>query len=195
MSNIWFTSDTHFGHRSILKFCPNTRQGIDVNDHDEILIHNWRNTVGETDIVYMLGDTFFCNATRALEILDCLPGIKHLILGNHDETVLNNKSVQDRFASINDYLEITVCDSKIIMFHYPMLEWNGMAYGSYCLYGHVHGSHDTHPHIMNARTMDVGIDGRPDGIVQAHGPMHLWNYTQVKSIMDNRPIRDFYGKL
>jgi calcineurin-like phosphoesterase family protein len=193
MSNIWFTSDTHFGHRSILTFCPNTRLGIDHNDHDEILIRNWGNTVSEDDTVYMLGDIFFCGATRANEIMDRLPGKKHLIYGNHDEIIKNQKPLRDKFASVNDYLELSIEDRLLVLFHYPLLEWNGIKYGSYCLHGHVHGTHDTHPYITNGRIMDAGIDGRPDGIVMENGPMNLWNYKQIKTILDNRPVRPFYG--
>jgi calcineurin-like phosphoesterase family protein len=51
---IWFTSDTHFGHNNILKFCK--RPWNTVEEMDEALINNWNAVVGTNDIVFHLGD-------------------------------------------------------------------------------------------------------------------------------------------
>jgi len=189
MEKVWFTSDNHFGHKNILKFCPETRMGKDAAEHDEIQIANWQRQVGQNDHVYLLGDVFFCDAVRARSIMNRLPGQKHLIFGNHDKVIHSNKDLRDMFVSVQDYKEIRVGGQKIIMFHFPMLEWNHMHHGAFHLYGHVHGDHCASPLVTRGRMMDAGIDGRPDGEVQAYGPMSLWEFAQINRIMSKRPIR------
>lgn len=191
---IWFTSDTHFGHKNILRFCPNTRLGNDENEMTEILIANWQKQVGQNDRVYILGDVFFCNYDRAISIMDRLPGQKFLVYGNHDNVIRNNKTLRDKFVSVSEYKEIDVNGRKIVMFHYPMLEWNRMHYGAYALFGHVHGNMDHHPEILSARIMDVGVDSRPNYVVPNDGPMTLWSFDQISTILEARPIRSHHGK-
>lgn len=54
--NMFITSDMHFGHANIIKYC--NRPFKDVDDMNNKLIHNWNQRVKEDDIVYHLGD--FC---------------------------------------------------------------------------------------------------------------------------------------
>ena len=191
---VWFVSDTHFSHKNILTFCPNTRLGSDYSHHDEILIANWQKQVSPHDRVYMLGDIFFCNAERACAIMDRLPGRKHLVYGNHDQVIKSNKPLRDRFESTDDYKEISLDGTKVVLFHFPQLEWNKMHHGAFALFGHVHGNMNYHPFVINGRTMDVGIDSRPDGQVQDDGPMSLWGWEQVRRILLKREIRSHHNK-
>lgn len=192
MPSIWFTSDCHFGHRSILKFCPNTRQGTTPDEMDRILISNWQRDVAADDDVYMLGDIFFCDSKQARNIMGQLPGRKHLIYGNHDKVIRSDHQLQKQFTSIQDYLELTIDNRFVVMFHYPMLEWLGMARGSYALFGHVHGNMDNHPEVIAGRMMDVGIDSRPQGQQQDNGPMSLWSWEQVDRMLSAKPLRGFH---
>ena len=78
---IWFTSDLHFGHRNILKFCK--RPWDTVEEMDEGLIQNWNRVVGKDDLVFNLGDFAFATNGRWKELLSQLNGHHYLILGNH----------------------------------------------------------------------------------------------------------------
>ena len=51
---IFFTADTHWGHRNIIRYCQ--RPFADVDEMNEALITNWNSTVGKDDIVFHLGD-------------------------------------------------------------------------------------------------------------------------------------------
>ena len=181
---IWFLSDLHFGHRSILDFCSRTRPFASLKDMEYHIIEKWQATVGQNDHVYLLGDVFFCPATDALRIVDQLPGQKHLILGNHDNVIRHHKPLRDKFVATHDYLEIKVAGQKIVMMHFPIAEFNGAHYGAYHLYGHAHGNFD-HP----GKAVDVGIDGP---LCQNCAPI---GFDAIDNYMKDRPILSHHGKV
>ena len=52
MSKIFFTSDLHFSHKNIAKFCPQFRPFDNIADMDEYLIKTWNNTVSPDAVSY-----------------------------------------------------------------------------------------------------------------------------------------------
>ena len=46
-SRVFFTSDTHFNHVNIIRYCH--RPFKDVDEMNEAMIANWDNTVGNDD--------------------------------------------------------------------------------------------------------------------------------------------------
>jgi len=184
MERVWFTSDTHFGHKNILKFCAESRPCASVQEHDARLIANWQAQVAPQDRVYHLGDFFFCNGVRAREILAQLPGQIHLIYGNHDKVIKSNADIRSRFVAIHDYKELVLDNIKVCLFHFPIYEWHHIQYGSFHLYGHVHGSVQ-----VEGRAMDVGVDTRPDG------DMRLWSWEEVKARLEQREVRTHHNSI
>lgn len=180
---IWFTSDTHFGHRRIKDFCPRTRRGDTVDEHDQILIDNWREDVRPGDRVYCLGDMFFHSAVRTREIMRQLTGNIHLIYGNHDSVIEGNADIRRMFASVSHYKELRLDNIKVCLFHFPIHEWHHIHKGAFHLYGHVHGGVQ-----IPGRAMDVGIDTRP------LGDMRLWSWEEVKTILMSREVLTHHGK-
>lgn len=78
---IYFTSDEHYWHMNVIRYCGRPYDDIQVMNEDLILKHN--QIVGPEDTVYRLGD--FSMAFRAVEVYGPrLMGIKKLIPGNHD---------------------------------------------------------------------------------------------------------------
>lgn len=145
------TSDLHFHHKNILRFCPNTRPWDTVEEMNEALITHWNSNVGENDVVFDLGDMFFCNKEDTIEILEQLNGhIVHLY-GNHSKTLRN------QFKQLNafDYLEVSYKGVNIVMNHYAQRVWNRAHYGAIHLFGHSHGSLEG-----VGRSMDVGWDAQ-----------------------------------
>jgi len=79
---IYFTSDTHFGHKNIIPFCD--RPFADIERMNLALVQNWNRIVQPEDIIYHLGDVSFMNKTKTENICHRLNGHKKLIMGNHD---------------------------------------------------------------------------------------------------------------
>ncbi len=88
IGNTWFISDTHFGHKNILKL--DEEQGeqrklwVDIHERDESLIFLWNRKVKPEDEVFHLGDFAFLSQKQTGEIAERLNGRMLLILGNHD---------------------------------------------------------------------------------------------------------------
>lgn len=136
----YFISDTHFGHCNALSF--DSREFDSIEEHDRALIDNWNNVVSEFDDVWFLGDLSWHNATRTLEILKELNGIKHWIVGNHDKKLLRNVDVKKEFIEITHYRELVVNNKSLVLCHYPIVSFNGRYRDGVHFYGHVHNTQD-----------------------------------------------------
>lgn len=150
MSNIWFTSDTHFGHANIIKYCNRPVQS--VAEMDELLTQNWNDSIRAEDIVYHLGDVTFYKDPELIEaVMSRLNGIKHLIIGNHDKVSVIGKY----FYTCLPYHELyRITKHPIILSHYPIESWNMKFHNSIHLHGHTHGTIDN----SGLRRFDVGVD-------------------------------------
>ena len=150
MVNTFFTSDTHYWHNNILKYCSETRQFESVEEMNETMIANHNSKVGKHDIVWHLGDVAFCRAEDTRKIFNRLNGRFRLIIGNHDK-----KSNIDgvKFESISSYEELKLNGKTIVMMHYPLLSWNKAFHGSIHFHGHCHGNIPS-----TNRRIDVGVD-------------------------------------
>lgn len=82
MPEIFIISDSHFGHKNIIKFHPIERPFTTIEEHDAELIKRWNKVVGKNDIVFHLGD--FAMAKKHVHKAGELNGKKRLIMGNHD---------------------------------------------------------------------------------------------------------------
>lgn len=158
---IFFTSDTHFNHRNILNFCPESRaEANSIKEMNDLIIQRWNEVVTDEDVVYHLGDVAFSNPQLAPTLLKQLKGKKILIKGNHDNPKFI-RNISRFFDEVCEYKELRLDDgTNIVLFHYPIVHWNRKDHGAYHLYGHVHGKEI--PELKNTRSMDVGIDTRKD---------------------------------
>ncbi len=149
---VFFTADTHFSHKAIVRFCE--RPFASHEEMDEALIENWNAVVGPEDLVYHLGDFCFKGSAIALRAAERLNGEIILLRGNHDT---DNTMALPRWKQTAELLEITVEKTRLVLCHYPLLEWPGAYNGAVHLHGHTHGRVPP-----NSRRADVGVD--------------LWNY-------------------
>lgn len=177
MNDIWFVSDTHFHHNKIQQFCRNTRPQGSLDEHDELLIARWNEYIRKGDRVYHLGDFSFGSVEQTETTLSRLKGQIHLIYGNHDE-VLRTPKMAKFFSSRQDYKEIRIDKQKVVMFHFPIHEWNQCHRGAFHLFGHVHDTYGA----VRGRSLNVGIDNRPNG------DLSPWSWDEVKAILDTKDI-------
>lgn len=157
--NIFFTSDTHFGHKNIIKYCNRPFSSID--EMNEKLIENWNKVVSENDIVFHLGDFALGGSILYSKILSRLKGSIHLVLGNHDTSQLTNNS---RIESVYRQALISIEDQQIYLNHYPFLCYSGSNHNVWQLFGHVHSGGNTNrfdiPRLqyLYPTQYDVGVD-------------------------------------
>lgn len=162
-TKVFFTSDTHFGHSNIIKYCQ--RPFNSAEHMDEVLINNWNEVVSPQDIVFHLGDFCFGSDKEWIKILQRLNGTKYLILGNHDlKKIANSNQIKDYFADINMQMRLVVDKQKMLLNHYPFLCFEGGYQNVWQLFGHVHSSkHSTGldkerlVHLFPTQ-YDVGVD-------------------------------------
>jgi calcineurin-like phosphoesterase family protein len=152
----WITSDLHFGHDRIRSLCPETRKFTDVEHMNVEMIRMWNEIVEADDLVYILGDFAFMQASDAVKVLNQLNGDKILIVGNHDKKLVKDAAFRNCFQDIHVYLDTVKYNKQpVIMFHYPISTWDRMHYGAIHLFGHVHGGVSG---LEAYRARDVGMD-------------------------------------
>lgn len=146
--NVWFVSDTHFGHANIIKYCSrpwNHGKGTDgeivvtpedVLAMDNAIVERWNSVVGKNDIVWHLGDFALGGKGVAERVFPQLNGKINLVMGNHDHWKLKwyydlgFHRVYDRKVIINDF---------VILSHAPLMFLNANS-PFYNIFGHVHDS-------------------------------------------------------
>lgn len=162
--HIFFTSDTHFHHTNILRFC--NRSFKTVQEMDEELIKRWNEKVGPDDIVYHLGDFAWGGSEVWNSIIPRLNGHIHLIVGNHDEKNLR-QGYMHYFESVEYQQHIYVEGKSIYLNHYPFLTFGGVYRGKescWQLFGHVHtqkgssGKDKGRLQYLFPTQYDVGVD-------------------------------------
>lgn len=157
---IWFTSDQHYYHDNIIKYCG--RPFSEASEMNRVMVERHNSVVGPKDKVYHIGDFAFRIEEKAIRALArSLNGRHTIILGNHD----HDKSLPKVLFDWNVHyriFETKIDDVQVTMCHYPMMSWQASFHGSFQLHGHTHGMIPFDPMV---RRLDVGVD--------------CWNFTPV----------------
>ena len=132
----FYIADWHYGHKNIISF--DNRPFATVDEMNAALVERWNKAVKKGDIVYVIGDMFWCSLQEALPVLNSLNGQKFLIKGNHDRC--NDGRFVKSFSKVTEYLEVEDNGMKVVLCHYPIPCFKNHFYGWYHLYGHVHSS-------------------------------------------------------
>lgn len=130
MSNIWFTSDTHYHHKNIVKgvtswvdspehaggshSTQNTRPFKTLEEHDQALVDNINKHVKPEDILYHLGDWSFGGIEQIWNFrkqLNCKN--IHLIYGNHDHHIERNAPLPNVHMASDPTGQIVMKDGPV----------------------------------------------------------------------------------
>ena len=122
-SNIFFTSDTHFGHGNIIKFCD--RPFEDVEEMNYKLIENWNNKVPNDGLVFHLGDFAWGGYDFWKSIRNQLNGDIILIKGNHDIKNMSATAEEELFKFSTWQMLVEIEGRKLYLNHVPFLCYGG----------------------------------------------------------------------
>lgn len=168
---VWFTSDQHYNHGNIVKYCSRTiaapqeqiahwqRDNAKVpqsaiDKMNEEMIRRFQERVKPGDRVYFLGDFSFAKkeqaADYAMSILSRLPGDHFFVPGNHDSQEVIELP---HWKEVSPLMDIRVDGQKVTLCHYMMKVWNKAHRGSLQLFGHSHGNM-----AGTSQQCDVGVD-------------------------------------
>jgi calcineurin-like phosphoesterase family protein len=184
----FFTSDTHFGHANIIKFCD--RPFRDVDHMDEQLIGNWNSIVQPEDTVWHLGDVALGPRERWASRLGRLNGHIFLVPGNHDRcspVMAKNQArqynegmayLQYGFQMVMDEVELVNVRNpvnphtpavSVVLSHYPFRgyerandhrEFEGapLDVGKPLIHGHTHSTERESCSEHGTPMLHVGVD-------------------------------------
>lgn len=192
---VYFTSDTHLGHKQ--PFVWEARGYASADDHTNQIIDTINNIVQPNDILFHLGD--FCLNTTYTEFESYISRIQcqnmYYVWGNHNSrisTAYENVLKQHlgtlyeegsefyplRYRNIvyvGNYREVIVNGQFIVLSHYPIYVWNYMAKAAWMLCGHSHyGCPFSMATNKDQKILDVGWDGYKKPL----------SFSDIKSIMD-----------
>jgi calcineurin-like phosphoesterase family protein len=123
------------------------------------LTKNWNSYVRNNDEIYILGDFIFKGDSAEVDkTVKNLSGKKYLIKGNHDKFVNDSNFDMNHFEWIKDYHVLNHQNIKLVLFHYPIFEWEGFFKDSIHLYGHVHNNEKRKFELLGKRAINVGVD-------------------------------------
>lgn len=101
MNNIWFTSDSHWGHKNLCLGVSewddkhlSARKFDTLEEMNELIVSNINKYVKEDDILYHLGDWSFGgieNIWKFRKLIKCKN--IYLVPGNHDHHIKKNKEL------------------------------------------------------------------------------------------------------
>jgi calcineurin-like phosphoesterase family protein len=167
MADIWFTSDFHFGHFNIIRYC--NRPFTTTDEMDACIVDRMNQCVKPNDTLYFLGDFCMGSIEKVAAYRKRLNCKKiHFIEGNHDKVT---RKLQKVFVSWSSMSEIHVGKQGIILCHYAMRVWLHHGRGTWQLYGH---SHSNLPDEPLSLSMDVGVDTHD---------FRPWQFEEVQAIM------------
>jgi len=115
---IFFSSDTHYFHKNIIKYC--SRPFSTVKEMNDVMVESWNSVVSDEDLAFHVGDFSLSRSTSSQDvssIIQSLKGRKVLIRGNHD-SYDDNFFLGSGFMATLDSINL----GGVLLIHYPLHE-------------------------------------------------------------------------
>ena len=189
LDKLFFTSDSHFLHGNIIKFC--NRPFESVEHQTEELIRRWNEVVPEDGIVFHGGDLCWTgNIDFIVRLNQKLNGTIYHVLGNHCyQNKLDREVIKNIFRSYGgdqmDVANIIVRNdnnTQLFVSHYPLMYWPS---GSIMLHGHVHSGPNSDKGSekvpFHPKRYDIGVD---------NNDFYPISYVKLMEIIEEQKLRD-----
>ncbi len=185
---MFLTSDPHFGHANIIRYCD--RPYVDSDEMDAALAANWNRVVSASDDVLILGDlTMTWSVSRLAAFLAELNGSITIVPGNHDvfwpgrikaggRTAASVQEAVETLAATGvtvdaDPAPLDIAGELAALHHFPYrgdsgdhddryIEHRPVDTGGWLIHGHVHEQWR-----QRGRMINVGVDA------WSQAPVHL----------------------
>ena len=115
MKQVFVTSDNHFGHLNLIKYCD---RPLNI---DQLMIDNWNRNVKPNDVVFVVGDFVIANGSNKnylKMVVSRLNGNKILIRGNHDHMSDEEFKSDFGFKEVKPYFAF----GETFLTHYPLYD-------------------------------------------------------------------------
>ena len=169
---VWVTSDTHFSHFNIIKYCNRPFPTIDLMN--SALIHNWNEDIASDDIVIFCGDFCFARTAEAAQTTErfasALNGRKVIVKGNHDFKKFRYTDVGFRAEFYQEFHF-----GRFLFCHRPdkLKEWHEEF--DFVWYGH---THQNYPEVTFLNCINACLDAN-----NLH-PIDITDYFTEKEIKE-----------
>ena len=168
----WWSSDQHFGHTNIIRYCG--RPFVDTDAMAAAMVDRWNDVVADSDEVWMLGDLVMNQlAVNLAAHVARLKGRKILVPGNHDACWQGHRKGPRQVPAyyeiggiahiIDNPSPVVIAGQQLRISHFPYLidTHHDLRYvehrpdddGGWLLHGHVHEKWR-----QNGRQINVGVD-------------------------------------
>ena len=153
----YYISDLHFGCQAV--FDRTDRPFKNLDEMRDVSISNINSTLNKDDTLYILGD-ISCAEYDPTDELIAMKCKKILVKGNHDARWCHHRHFRKQFEAIYDIKAVRDYDTRIVLCHYPLAEWDGFFKGHFHFYGHIHNSDDGAGVIMKSipKAINVSVD-------------------------------------
>jgi calcineurin-like phosphoesterase family protein len=159
----FFTSDEHYNHSHIIKYC--NRPFSSVEEMNEELIKRFNSKVKPQDVTIHAGDFSWKDEKTFIE---CLNGTHIFLVGSHDHWLPD--SAKHLYSGMFDLGKDC---QYIVVGHYAMRVWPRSHYNSWNLFGHSHGRLEP-----IGKQWDIGVD---------NNNFYPLSLDEITTIMKDRP--------
>lgn len=148
-----FWSDQHFFHHNIIKFSGRPYENISHMNFE--MLANYTEMVNANDVVIFGGDVAFGELEEAQQLLQNLPGIKLLVMGNHEFGKKNDFRNYEIFEATTMcfvlYMKINKKICNVIVTHYP-IDNKWLPKNTINIHGHIHA------YLADAKNINMAVE-------------------------------------